>query len=208
VTAQQERLDPDNALYSRMPLARLDAEALYDTLLSISGRLNERRFGPADLVEVRPDGLVTPTGTANGWRRMIYVRQSRKQMPTHLENFDYPQMNPNCSERRDSIVALQALELMNTRMVQDLANHFAERVEREAGKEPAKQVDRVYLIAMSRLPSDVERQIGVDALDRLGKQWSKALAAAGKPDPELAAEKALATYCHAVMNSAGLLYVD
>jgi hypothetical protein len=208
ITGEQERIDSDNALYSRMPLVRLDAEALYDTLLMISGRLNERRFGPADPVEVRPDGLVTPSGTSQGYRRMIYVRKTRKQVPTHLENFDYPQMNPNCIERRDSIVALQALELMNAGMIQNLADHFAQRVLREAGGDRARQVDRVYMIAMSRHPSEIERTIGVDALEQLARQWSKTAAGPGQRDPESAARQSLATYCHAIMNSAALLYID
>ena len=108
-----------------MPLVRLDAEALYDTLLLVAGRLDETRFGPAMPSQVRPDGLVTPAGTARGWRRLIYVQQTRKQVPTHLENFDFPQMNPNCIERRDSTVAPQALHLMNNGMVRELAEHFA-----------------------------------------------------------------------------------
>src|SRR5262249_52325238 len=89
VTAEQEKLDPDNALYSRMPLVRLDAEALYDTLLLVAGRLDLTPFGSPDSVGVRADGLVTPSGTTRGWRRLIYVRQARKQLPTHLESFDY-----------------------------------------------------------------------------------------------------------------------
>ena len=43
VTPEHEQLDPDNALFSRMPLVRLDAEALYDTLLLVAGRLDETR---------------------------------------------------------------------------------------------------------------------------------------------------------------------
>src|SRR5262249_30537457 len=109
VTADLEKLDPDNRLLSRMPLVRLDAEALYDTLLLVAGRLDATPFGPADAVRVRADGLVMPEGTARGWRRLVYVRQARKSLPTHLENFDAPQMNPNCLERRESTVAPQAL---------------------------------------------------------------------------------------------------
>ena len=103
VTPEQEKLDPDNALLSRMPLVRLDAEALYDTLLLVAGRLDETRVRPgATRWRCARDGLVTPAGTTRGWRRLIYVQQTRKQLPTHLENFDFPQMNPNCLERRDS----------------------------------------------------------------------------------------------------------
>jgi hypothetical protein len=203
VSPDREAKDRDNALYSRMPLTRLDAEALYDTLLLVSGRLDETRFGPADPVEARADGLVTPRGTEKGWRRMIYVEQTRKRLPTHLENFDYPSMNPNCVERRDSTVAPQALHLMNNGMIHDLADHFARRVIREAGTDPAKQVEFVYLIAMSRPPDDGERRLGVEGLTRLAEQWSRD--ESGRDD---APRRALGTYCHAIMNSAGFLFVD
>jgi hypothetical protein len=199
VTSELQRLDPANSCYSRMPLTRLDAESLYDTLLLVAGRLDERRYGPADPVQVRADGLVTPTGAARGWRRLIYVQQTRKQIPTHLENFDYPQMNPNCLERRDSTVAPQALHLMNNGMVQELAEHFAHRVLREAGNDTAAQIDRANVIALGRHPSKEEKDLGMNALHKLAAEW------AGRPDAEA---KALATYCHTIMNSAALLYVD
>ncbi len=208
VTPEREKLDPDNALCSRMPLVRLDAEALYDTLLLTAGRLDETPFGPADNVKVRADGLITPVGTERGWRRLIYVRQTRKQLPTHLENFDFPQMNPNCVERRDSIVAPQALQMMNTGMVQDLAEKFAQRVIHKAGTDAAKQLEQVYWIALSRPPTDEEKQVGLDALGKLLDQWTKQLADSGKPDKEAATLRVLTTYCHAIMNSAGFLYVD
>ena len=209
VTADQEQVDPENTLVSRMPLVRLDAEALYDTLLLVAGRLDETRSGPADAVEVRADGLVTPTGTARGWRRLIYVRQARKQLATHLENFDFPQMNPNCIERRDSMVAPQALHLMNNGLVYQLAERFASRVLGEVGTDSAKQVERVSVIALSRPASEDERQIGVDALNQLAANWARTPAAAGgQPNPDAARLKALTAFCHAIMNSASFLYVD
>src|SRR5262249_5155367 len=81
-TAEQEKADPDNQLCSRMPLVRLDAEETYDSLLWVAGRLELTPFGPADAVQVRADGLVTPAETGRGWRRLVYVRQARKQLPT------------------------------------------------------------------------------------------------------------------------------
>ncbi|HJZ91556.1 MAG TPA: PSD1 and planctomycete cytochrome C domain-containing protein [Gemmataceae bacterium] len=204
VTLDRKSIDPENVLVSRMPLVRLDAEALYDTLLLVAGRLDERKYGPADPVQLRPDGLVTPAGTAAGWRRLVYVQQARKQLPTHLENFDFPQMNPNCVERRDSTVAPQALYLMNNAMIDHLAEEFAKRVTSEAGTDPAAQVERVCRIALSRPPTDSEKQVGLRALKELRDDWVKA----GKLDGAAAGRKALATYCHAVVNSAGFLYVD
>jgi mono/diheme cytochrome c family protein len=220
VTADHERLDPDNSLCSRMPLMRLDAEALYDSLLLVARRLDGTMFGPGDPVRVRPDGLATPAGTAKGWRRLVYVRQQRKQLPTHLESFDYPQMNPNCLERRESTVAPQALHLLNDGLVYRLAEDFARRVRREAGAAPAAQVERAYLIALGRLPDDEEKRVGLDALARLTERWARHQAGAAPSTPlspggrgvggegEAAGREALTAYCHALMNSAGFLYVD
>jgi hypothetical protein len=199
VTPEHERLDPDNALYSRMPLTRLDAESLYDALLRVSGRLDETAFGPADAVQKRGDGLITPAGTPRGWRRLVYVQQLRKAIPTHLENFDFPAMNPNCVERRDSTVAPQALHMMNNGMVQQLSEDFARRVLREADAGWPALIERAYLIALGRPPSDSERRVAFEALANLAQAWT------GKPDASL---RALATFCHALMNSAGFVYVD
>ncbi len=201
VTPAHEKLDPDNNLVSRMPMARMDAEVLYDTLLLVAGRLDEARYGPPDPVRVRGDGLVTPEATNRGWRRSLYVRQQRKQMPTLLENFDLPQMNPNCLERRNATVATQALHLMNDGTVHELAEHFARRVRREAGADPARQIERTYLIALSRPPSAEEKEVGLAALARITAAWSKA-------DPDAAAARALGVFCHTLLNSATFLYID
>jgi len=209
VTPERDTLDPGNDLFSRMPMVRLDAEALYDSLLCVADRLDERRYGPGDPVQVRADGLVTPSGTARGWRRLIYVQQFRKQLPTSLEVFDYPQMNPNCIERRDSTVATQALYLMNNTLIQSLCEDFARRVIRELGDENEarrQQRRRLYLTPSSRCPSDEEKRIGLEALAKLSDTWAKDPSLSGHP--EAINQQALKTYCHAIMNSAGFLYVD
>ena len=159
-------------------------------------------------MESRPDGLVTPVGTANGWRRLIYVQQLRKKLLTHMENFDFPQMNPNCVERRDSLAAPQALHLMNNAMVLDLAEHFAARVKADAGPDPMKQIERVYWIALSRSPESEEMQLGAEALSQLTADWNRQAAATGSTNSDAAQSSALAAYCHAILNSAGFLYID
>jgi hypothetical protein len=208
VTPLLEKLDPDNVLYSRMPLQRLSAEQLYDTLLQVAGCLDPTPFGPPDRVGVRPDGLATPQGTGRGWRRGIFVHQQRKVIANHFENFDFPQMNPNCVERRDSTVTLQALYLMNNGMVRQLADQLAHRVQTEVGNDPATQVDRVYLIALGRLPSSEEKEMGLASLARLAQEWANHPGTAPKLDRGEAAQKALAIYCHALLNSAAFLYMD
>ncbi len=190
-------LDPDNRLLSRMPLRRMEAESLRDSLLLIAGQLDETRFGPADSVQVRPDGLVL-----SGKRRSIYVQQLRKHPASLLESFDLPAMNPNCLQRAESLVAPQALHLMNDTGVRDLAGRFADRVLREAGDDPAQHVRRTYWIALTRPPSTDEQAACLQTLSSLTEEWTKHL-----PAPE-AKRKALATVCHTIMNSAMFLYID
>ncbi|MFO0802540.1 MAG: PSD1 and planctomycete cytochrome C domain-containing protein [Gemmataceae bacterium] len=200
LTPELAKADPANRLISRMPMTRLDAESLYDSLLFVAGKLDETRGGPADAVQVRKDGLVSPSGL----RRMIYVKQTRKQVPTHLEAFDFPQMNPNCIERRDSTVAPQALHLLNNAAVEQLGADFAKRIRREAGNDPGRQILAVSLIALGRSPTTEEEKLARAALLQFADEWE-----AARPGDRDAAEfKALATYCHAVLNSAAFLYVD
>ena len=196
------RLDPDNSLLSRMPMVRLDAEALYDTMLLVAGRLNETPYGPGDKVQGRPDGLITPTGTGAGWRRLVYVRQARKQIATHLENFDFPQMNPNCLERGESMVAPQALHLLNNAMVFELAGGFAKRLAAEPDRD--RQISLAHQIALSRPPTPEEVALGVAFLGEVTAAWARQPGG----DPLAAGHKALTSYCHALLNSAGFLYVD
>ena len=208
LTPEQESADPENFLISRMPFVRLDAESLYDSLLLVAGRLDPMRYGPGDQVIARPDGLVTPQATALGWRRMIYVQQQRKRLPTHLESFDYPQMNPNCIERRDSVVSPQALYLMNNGMIFELAESFAARIRKEVGSDPEMQIRHISLIAFGRLPDDEEQNIAREALTQLEAKWTLHPTSTGSADPEVARQKALTAYCHAIMNSAEFLYID
>ncbi len=204
-----------NSLFPSFPLRRLEAEALYDTLLSLAGRLDETPFGPPDPVDANADGLVTARSTPKGWRRSIYILQRRTQVPTILETFDLPRMGPNCVERSESTVAPQALHLLNNRMVRELADSFARRIRNEVGHELDRQIDRVYRVALGRPPSGSEKQLAVESLARLSAEWEKALSkeAAGKSAgrdsaKQQAADRALGNFCHVMMNSAELLYVD
>jgi hypothetical protein len=207
LTPERERLDPGNDLLSRFPMKRMEAEVLRDTILQVSGRLDERPFGLPDKVQVRADGLVTPVGSSKGSRRSIHVQQRRKEIPTILEAFDLPQMNPNCLARQNSVVATQALHLMNNALIHELAGSFAERAAREAGASPAGQIRRIYLIALGRSPTDEEAQIALATLAQLESKWtSVAKDSKGKePAPPI---RALANLCHAMINSAEFIFID
>ena len=173
VTPKAERLDPENRLLWRMPMRRLDAETLRDTLLAVAGQLDLTQFGPPQGVEVRADGLVTSVAGPKGWRRSVYVQPRRTQIPTILENFDLPRMNPNCITRPVSTVAPQALHLLNNAMIHDLAGKFAERVRKEAGDDPQQQIEQAWLIALGRQPTSEEREIASASLEQLTRRWIK-----------------------------------
>ena len=129
ITDQRRELDPQNRLLSRMPLRRLDAEALRDSLLFVSGKLDDRPGGLPDTVSVNRDGQVSVNPTdGGGWRRSVYLQYRRTEIPTMMDTFDYPQMGPNCVARNVSIVSPQSLMLMNNGHIHELAKAFAARV--------------------------------------------------------------------------------
>lgn len=201
ITSELLAADPQNRLLSRMPLRRMDAEALRDSLLAVAGRLDDTAGGPPDSVSVDEDGLVSvdPSGS-NHWRRSVYVQFRRTEIPSMMETFDYPEMGPNCLSRSVSTASPQSLMLMNSEHVRELAASFAARIEtllNESGSlDPGDAVDAVYQLALSRNPSQTERQPGIDALNELRGIW--------KDDPHAALE----TYCHTILNSGAFLYVD
>ena len=199
IRAQQLQLDPQNRFLSRMPLRRLDAEALRDSLLFVSGQLDDTPGGPPDPIAVDREGFVSIRVTAGGgWRRSVYAQYRRTEIPTMMDTFDYPNMGPNCVSRTVSTVSPQSLMLMNNGQIYDLAKRLADRVRQKAehADDYGSLVDTVYRIALSRAPSSTERQVGVDSLQRLRGAWDDDLSAA------------LATYCHTILNSAAFLYVD
>jgi hypothetical protein len=201
ITEERRSLDPQNRLVSRMPLRRLDAEALRDSLLFVSGNLDDIPGGLPDTVSVNRDGLVSvnPTG-GGGWRRSVYLQYRRTEIPTMMDTFDYPQMGPNCLSRNVSTVSPQSLMLMNNGHIRALAAAMASRVgeitDQPGGGDLNAQIDTVYRLALSRPPSDRERTIGIETLTELNSAWQ------GN------SHKALETYCHTILNSAAFLYVD
>jgi hypothetical protein len=202
--------DPENVLVSRMPLQRMDAETLYDALITATGHLDETMFGkPAD-VEIRSDKEVIAKSAQAGFRRAIYVLHRRQTPLSLMDAFDQPAMTPNCTERRHSNVATQALHMMIGSMTWDLARFMAGRVIDDAGSDRAKQIEQVYLRAYSRPPSAEEIAIGKSAIEDFAKQWPARVASDNGDAPHAATAQwlALANYCHAILNSAEFSFID
>ncbi len=201
ITEENQKRDPQNRLLSRMSLRRMNAEALRDSLLFVSGKLDETPGGEPDPVSVDRNGLVSGKVTVQGgWRRSVYLQYRRTEIPTMMNTFDYPEMGPNCISRNVSTVSPQSLMLMNNKHVRALATAFATRVTNTLDDRNRNnlnvQVDTVYHLALSRNPSEKERQLGIKTLKELTSLLKGHRQAA------------LETYCHTILNSAAFLYID
>ena len=86
--------DPENRWWSRMPMRRMDAETLFDSLLRASGRLDRTLFGRPVAVEELPSGEILAKGEKGQWRRAIYFQKRRRKPITLLEVFDAPRWHP------------------------------------------------------------------------------------------------------------------
>jgi len=182
-----------------MPLRRLEAEEIRDALIFTAGQLDETRYGKPVAVDVRGDGLVTSRKNDQGWRRSIYIRHRRKEMPTFLEVFDLPQMTPNCTVRKNSNVVSQPLMLVNNKLVHDIASLLARRVRQQAGDDPRQQIAAAYQFAFQRSPSPSEIELAVNSLKLLATPVN---------DKDQQAQDGLTEYCHVLLNSAEFLYLD
>ena len=208
--ADSLQADFDNTLLSRFPLRRLDAEAVRDSVLMASRRLDLEPFGPPDEIDIKADGEVVAKDSPEGQRRSIYVQQRRSKPMTLLEAFDAPQLKPNCLRRANSTVASQALQMMNSEILRANSRYMAGRVIDTAGDDPEAQVRRVYLAALSRPPSADEQADAVSTLGQMTRAWRRRLEATLPAEPVTMKARwlALATLCHTVLNSAEFLYVD
>ncbi|MBM3754516.1 MAG: DUF1553 domain-containing protein [Acidobacteria bacterium] len=203
-------IDPDNAMVSRMPLRRMDADTLWDSLVGASGRLDETAFGKPSPVEVKDDKEVVVKPDPKGYRRNVYVLHRRQTPVSLMDSFDQPAMTPNCTERRMSNVATQALHMMNGTMTWDLAKAMAGRVIDESDGDRAKIVENAYLRAYSRFPSRAEVETGMSAIEQFRKGWPEKLSADNESGPRtlMAQWMAVANFTHALMNSAEFSYID
>jgi len=210
VDAKLMEADPDNVLLSRMPLRRMDAETLYDSIMTAAGRLDPAMFGSPSAIDIRPDKEVVVKPSKAGFRRAIYVLHRRQTPVSLMDAFDQPPMTPNCTERRRSNVATQALHMLNGSMSWDIARYMAGRVIDEAGADVSRQVEAVYLRAYGRGPSASEKDLAVTAIAEFAKQWPARLAADNNDGPRSTNAQwlGLANYCHAILNSAEFSFID
>ena len=174
-----EQVDADVRLLWRYPARRLDAESIRDSILFVSGQLNDKMYGRGfDLFDKR-GGLSgfqpIERFSTEGLRRMIYAHRVRRERDAIFGAFDCPDGGQSTDRRRESTTPIQALNLLNSRFTLDQAEAFAKRVRAEVGEDPERQVGRAWQLALQREPTseeladatEVVRQHGLPLLGRV-----------------------------------------
>ena len=184
----------------RSRVRRLGAEAIRDSILSVSGRLNAESFGlpifpplPNDIANrVKYDTTKWDTQHGpEGRKRSIYIYQQRTLNMPLLQTFDAPVCDESRPKRRSSVTPLQALAMYNGNLVATELPFFVKRVIDHAGTDATAQIQHAFQIALSRQPTDEE-------LSRLKEFY------AASPTPS----EALTSLCRILYNSNEFLYVD
>ncbi len=173
-------IDPDNRLLSRMPRRRLEAEAIRDSLLTVSGLLDPTPGGPGFLEVAVP-------------RRSLYLMSVRTGAKAADFNslFDGPDGGGIIERRSHSTVAPQALFLLNDVWLDQVSAALAARLVREV---PASgDEDRIrllYEITLGRTPAPAELEIGLQLV------------------ADSSSDNSWLRYCRLILCSNEFIYVD
>ncbi|HLW66775.1 MAG TPA: DUF1553 domain-containing protein, partial [Gemmataceae bacterium] len=196
----KESADPGNHLLGRFPLRRLDAEAIRDGMLAVSGKLNSKPFGPPIPVMEDDAGLIVigmanrdganyklgdesvPAGEES--RRSVYVQVRRSKPLGVLDTFDWATIEPNCEVRNSSTSTPQSLMLLNGDFVIAQAEAFASRVRVEVGTDVKAQVLRAWMLAYGREPNEKDLAEAVAFLKDTTEAFRKAPAPATSTGPK------------------------
>lgn len=158
-------IDADDEWLWRQRRRKLEAEAVRDAVLAAAGTLDLTTGGPGwqDFTIEHPEhsphyryDLADPDDTAT-WRRSVYRFVVRSQTHPFMTVLDCADPSMRVDQRTQSISPLQALTLLNNGFMTAQARHFARRVEREAGGDPAAQIDLAMRLALGRPPTPGER---------------------------------------------------
>ncbi|MCY3005618.1 MAG: PSD1 and planctomycete cytochrome C domain-containing protein [Planctomycetota bacterium] len=152
--------DADCRLMWRYPLRRLEAEAIRDSILAVSGQLNTTMFGRGYDLFAQRGGLSgfqpIEQFEGDGLRRMIYAHKVRREREAVFGAFDCPDAGQSTGLRRTSMTPIQALNLLNSAFTIDQSKAFAERLHKESGTDTKKLIQRAYQRCLFRDPTPEE----------------------------------------------------
>jgi len=180
VSRLADEVDPENRLLSYMPRRRLEAEAIRDSLLAVSGLLDPSPGGPGFLEIAVP-------------RRTLYLMSVRTGAKTadFSSLFDGPNGGGIIERRNQSIVAPQALFLLNDVWLDQVSATLAARIARDAlSNDPEARVRLLYEVTLARAPTSAEIEIGLQLVANSDEtdSWAR--------------------YCRVILCSNEFIYVD
>lgn len=144
------QIDPDNKLLWRANIRQLEFESIRDTLLALGGSLDPSIGGkPFDLEN------------ENSTRRTVYAKLDRGKLPEVLNHFNFANPDMTSGKRYASTVPQQALFMMNSPLVVELAKKLVERQDFTRLKETEKRIELLYKLVYQRLPDEKEIQLGL-----------------------------------------------
>ena len=209
--AVADRVDPDNRLLWRMPMRRLESEAIRDSLLAVADQLDRSLGGPPVPQAAHSDGSITINTSSlkrphDRWRRTVYMVTRRGYSITLLQVFDQPSILTTCSNRESSAVPLQSLTMINGPFVNGIASRITTQVlESSDGPIEGKQweaiIRELYRRTLCRDPDAEEIRLCRAAwIDNRAS-----LVAEGKTRIE-ADRLAVVEVCHTLLNTSEFLY--
>jgi hypothetical protein len=173
--ARSAEIDPQNRLWHRMNLRRLEAETIRDAMLAVSGRLDRQTLGrsvpPYLTAFMIGRGRPAASGPLDGaGRRSVYLSVRRNFLTPMLLAFDYPIPFSTIGKRSISNVPAQALALMNNPFVLDQAAVWANKVVAET-PDSSERIRRMYTAAFARPPTEAEVQEASEFLSQQSIQY-------------------------------------
>ena len=200
--------DPDNRMLWRRSPHRLEVEAIRDSMLFVSGRLDRKMFGPPMYPFVPREALLNHADKTKIWpdfneaaasRRTVYAFIKRSLVLPMLEVLDLCDVTQSDPKRDVTTVPTQALTLFNGNFAMRQADHLANRLLKEAGDKPTDQIRHAYRIALSREPTNTE----LSAMAQFLNQQIDEL-----KDQPRATQSALKQLCRVIFNLNEFVYPD
>jgi hypothetical protein len=201
-----KEIDPQNLLWHRANIKRLEAESIRDEMLALSGRLNDKMFGPP--VPVFLTAYMQGRGRPGGGpldgdgRRSIYISIRRNFLSPMMLAFDAPSPFSTMGTRNVSNVPAQALTLMNDPFVIEQSKGWAKRLLADNSlATPEARIDRLYDQAFARKPTADELATAQAFLAQQAAEYKL---------PEKAAEndqRVWADLCHVLMNVKEFIFI-
>jgi hypothetical protein len=201
--SRAQEIDPENHLWHRIPVRRLEAEAIRDSLLTVSGRLNPAVGGPPVPVHLTEftvgRGRPEKSGPLDGdGRRSLYLAMRRNFLSPALLAFDAPTPFSTVGKRNVTNVPAQSLALMNDPLFHEQARVWSERLIRDLpAAEPFERIAWLFEGAYGRLPTPAETRDCLETLTELRQLHGR----------EAADVESWADLCHALLNANDFIYV-